>query len=163
MAAVNLCYLLPALLGLGARKGGDRLFATDLAFGRLIILDVGCGRGQSLGLLKVVPVLLGLLWTEGGIGPPVEVSERLIEATFILCILNDLIGVLAQALLRMRLLQKALFVLAGCVSLSLRTRPEITVVYILKVFGNGVLVVAVHADFLLGPMRVVAVLKHGNR
>lgn len=104
MAAVNLRYLLPALLGLGARKGGDRLFATDLAFGWLIVLDVGSGRGRSLGLLKVVPVLLGLLWMESGIGPPLKLGARLIEANFVLCILNDFVGVLAQALLRMRLL-----------------------------------------------------------
>ncbi len=101
--------------------------------------------------------------TEGGIGLRLKLGACLIEATFVPCILNDFVGVLAQALLRMRLLQKALFMLAGRVSLSLWTCLEITVVYILKVFGNGVLIVAVHADFLLGPMRVVAVLKHENR
>lgn len=129
----------------------------------MIVLNVGSGRGRPLGLLKVVPVLLGLMWTEGGIGPPLEVGACLIEATFILCILNDLVGVLAQGLLCMRLLQKALFVLAGRVSLCLRTCPEITVVYILKVFGNGVFIVAVYADFLLGPVRIVAVLKYEDK
>ncbi len=119
MAAVNLCYLLPALLGLGARKGGDRLFAADLTFGWLIVLDVGGGLSRSLGPLKVVLVLLGLLWTEGGIGLRLKLGACLIEATFVPCILNDFVGVLAQALLRMRLLQKALFMLAGRVSLSL--------------------------------------------
>lgn len=119
VAAVNLHYLLPALLGLGTREGGDCLFATDLAFGRLVVFDVCGGCGRSLGLLEVVPVLLGLLWMKGGIGLPVKLSARLIVATFVLCILNDLIRVLAQALLRMRLLQKALFVLAGRMSLCL--------------------------------------------
>lgn len=119
VAAVNLHYLLPALLGLGAREGGDRLFAADLAFGRLVVFDVCSGRGRSLGLLEVVPVLLGLLWMKGGVGLPVKLGARLIVATFVLCILNDLIRVLAQALLRMRLLQKTLFVLAGRMSLCL--------------------------------------------
>lgn len=161
--AVNLHYLLPALLGLGARKGGDCLFAADLAFGRLVVFDVCSGCGRPLGLLEVVPVLLGLLRTKGGIGHPVQLGACLIVGPFVLCILNDLIRVLAQALLRMRLLQKALFVLAGRMSLCLRTCPEITVVNVLKVFGNGVLVVAVHADFLLGPVRVVAILKDEDK
>lgn len=161
MAAINLSYLLPALLGLGTGKSGDRLLAADLAFGRLVVLDVHGGRDRPLSLLQVVPVLLGLFGPEGGIGSPMKICPCLIVAPLALCILNDLIGVLS--LLGMGFLKQALFVLAGNVSLRLGTRPKVAVVYIFKVFRNGILVVAVHADFLLGPVRVIAVLEDEDK
>lgn len=40
----------------------------------------------------------------------------------------------------------------------LRARTKVTIVYVLKVFGHGVLVVAVHSVFLLRPVGVISIL-----
>lgn len=106
-------------------------------------------------------MLLGLLRVEGGIGSLMKICSCLIVAPLVLCILNNFIGVLI--LLGMGFLKQVLFVLAGRMSLRLGTCPKIAVVYVFKVFRNGILVVAVNTDFLLGPVRVIAVLEDEDK
>ena len=154
MAAVGFPDLLAAVLGLGTGQGRDGLLARDVTLGGLVILDLRGAApafpavGLSWDILPTAPVHGGFLTRRQHLVGALARERMPLPLLLLQLPLQELLLSTRGLLCQLRL-----------VLLLLSPRCKVAVVHILKIFGDGVLIVAVCSHFLFRPVRKVAVLE----